>query len=140
MLRNAIASVALLVPACLALASTDCKSTVATITIETGEKDKSGYAVELSSGVTFAVKAGSANRQEILGMSQLAMTFGAAITARFAADGVRCDAKARRTDLIALIRGGEETTTITKAPPSGSSTATTVVITPDPASAPRKTK
>jgi hypothetical protein len=111
MLRNVIIVVALLAPSCAVLASTDCKSIASSVTVETGAKN-SGSSVELSSGISFALKPTSANYREILGMAELSMVTGSSLTARFAADGVRCDSKSTRTDLIAIVRGGEEPTPI----------------------------
>ena len=137
-LRNAILSVALLAPACMALASTDCKSTVATVTVETGTAN-AGFVVELDGGISFAMKPGSVNYEAVLGMSGRSMTLGGSLIARFAADGVRCNAKARRTDLIALVMGSEETVSPSPRTMSVPSTSTTVVTTP-PSTPPEKTK
>ena len=82
----------------------------------------------ISSGVAFAMIPGTSNYRATLGVSKVSIVTSASLTARFAADGVRCDAKARRTDLIALIQGAEESvTTIT--PPA---TTSLVVVNPVP--------
>jgi len=129
-LRNCIVLIGLVAHVCAALASTDCKSTVERITIEVGAKDKSGAAVELSSGVTFFTNSGSAHYGSILATAETSMTLGESLTARFAADGVRCDTKARRTDLVALVRGNRETSAMAPI-----SSTTTVVTTPSADSA-----
>ena len=93
-----------------AWASTDCVSTIASIAVETGSPS-AGYVVTLGTGLSFAMTPKSASYGEILSMSQLALTTASGITARFATNNVNCNRSARRTDLIALVIGHDQTAT-----------------------------
>jgi len=59
----------------MALASTDCKSLIAAVTVETGTPS-AGFVVQLDGGISFAMKPGSANYEAILGMSGRSMLVG----------------------------------------------------------------
>jgi hypothetical protein len=85
----------------VALASTDCTSQVASVTVETGG-EQSGYVVKLTSGLSFARSPKSVNYREILGMVRTQMRVQE-LTGRFAADGINCKQTVRRTDLVAII-------------------------------------
>ena len=91
-----------------AWASTDCASTVASITVETGHRE-AGYAVTLNSGLSFVMSPESPNYREVLSLSGSALAEGLAITARFATNYVDCNRSARRTDLVAIVVGRRET-------------------------------
>lgn len=71
------AAIALALPplAAPAFASTDCLSSVASITIETGSKN-ARYVVSLESGVSFALTPKDANAGPIMGMASLSQTWG----------------------------------------------------------------
>lgn len=116
-MRNLIAFLALLASAVPAMASTDCTSSVASITVETGN-DKASYVVAFESGASFALLPNGVNYKEIAATVSLANAQGRDLTARFAADGVDCRRDARRIDLIAIIlRQYATSTTTTLTPP-----------------------
>jgi hypothetical protein len=96
-------------------ASTDCASTVASITVETGSRG-AGYSVTLDSGMSFVMSPESQSYHEVLSLSALALNAGMAVTARFATNYVDCNRSARRTDLVAIVVHRHETATAT--PPS----------------------
>lgn len=121
-LRRSILAIALLAPAAV-LASTECKSTVASLTVETGGK-RAGYVVALASGVSFDMAPAAAGYREILALATSAQVTSQEITVRFAADGVKCSLKERRTDLVAFVFASESTTTTTVPAPPGPSTPT----------------
>jgi hypothetical protein len=132
-MRTALLSIALLAPACAAMASTDCTSTIASITVETGG-DRSGYVVRLESGISFSMAPNAASSREVLAIVTTAHVTQGALTARFAADSVDCSREARRTDVVALVLGSDRTpTTITTpTPPPGIAPSTSVVQPPRP--------
>jgi hypothetical protein len=69
-IRNALLSIALLVPVCMASASTDCTSPVASVTVETAG-DRSGYVLKFSSGLSFAMSSNSAEILSMVATSQM---------------------------------------------------------------------
>ena len=134
-MRNCVLALALLAPASLAFASTDCISEFVQVTLQV-PGPKPTYLVEFNGGVKFLLSPDVKGYREFSGLTKGVSAVGERSVARFAANDINCKSLVTRTDLIALRIPDDVTLVTSTSPPPPPGTPTISAHDPLPAGSP----